>query len=304
VFASRCVDQAPARAIHDSKILNGGLFSFGRDVQLDRDGMKPATTITKVCRVLDAFRDRPSLGVTELAQETALLPSDVHRILNSLQPYGYIEQDAHSKKYHLGLHVLKLGHTVLQRLELREIGRPVLRRLSEEVEATVNMAILDARELEIIFVEQVDSPSEWRLKSRIGARAAPHCTSLGKVLMAFTDRATSRRILKKSGLPRITEHTIITAEEFERELESVRERGYGVDREEAAEGACCIAAPVRNHTGAVVAAISASMMANRFYRWREVRLATMLKTAAGRFSDSLGYDLKTERTAAAAPRVP
>lgn len=135
--------------------------------------MKPATTITKVCRVLDAFRERPSLGVTELAQETALLPSDVHRILTSLEPYGYIEQDPDSKKYHLGLHLLKLGHTVLQRLELREIGRPLLRHLSEEIEATVNMAILDCRELEIIFVEQVDSPSEWQMKPRIGARRAP-----------------------------------------------------------------------------------------------------------------------------------
>jgi len=73
---------------------------------------------------------------------------------------------------------------------------------------------------------------------------------------------------------------------------------------EAAEGACCIAAPIRDHTAAVVAAISASMMANRFYRWREVRLAAMLKAAAGRFSDSLGYDPKTERLLATAPRVP
>jgi len=266
--------------------------------------MKPATTITKVCRVLDAFRDRPSLGVTELAQETALLPSDVHRILNSLETYGYIEQDPHSKKYHLGLHLLKLGHTVLQRLGLREIGGPLLRRLSEEIEATVNMAILDTRELEIIFVEQVDSPNEWQLKSRIGARAAPHCTALGKVLMAFTDRATGRCVLKRNGLPKCTEHTIVSVEELERELEAVRDRGYGVDREEAVEGACCIAAPVRDHTGAVVAAISASMMASHFYRWNEGQLASTLKTAAGRFSTSLGYEMKTDRTLrVAAPRT-
>jgi DNA-binding IclR family transcriptional regulator len=266
--------------------------------------MKPATTITKVCRVLDAFRDRPSLGVTELAQETALLPSDVHRILNSLETYGYIEQDPHSKKYHLGLHVLKLGHTVLKRLELREIGRPLLRRLSEEIEATVNTAILDTRELEIIFVEQVDSPSEWQLKSRIGSRAAPHCTALGKVLTAFTDRVTARRVLKRNGVPKCTEHTIVGADELEREFEWVREQGYAVDREEAVEGTCCIAAPVRDHSGAVVAAISASMMATRFYRWNEARLAGLLKATAGKFSASLGYEPRTERQhRAAAQRI-
>lgn len=267
--------------------------------------MKPATTITKVCRVLDSFRARPSLGVTELAQETGLLPSDVHRILHSLEPYGYIEQDPHSKKYHLGLHVLKLGYTVLQRLELREIGRPLLRHLSEEIEATVNMAILDTRELEIIFVEQVDSPSEWQLKSRIGARAAPHCTALGKVLTAFADRATARRLFKNYGLPKCTEHTLSTIEELERELQAVREQGHAVDREEAAEGACCVAAPVRDHTGAVVAAISASMMASRYFRWNEARLASLMKAAAAKFSASLGYEPKAERRLRpAAPRTP
>ncbi len=259
--------------------------------------MKPATTITKVCRVLDAFRDRPSLGVTELAQETRLLPSDVHRILHSLEPYGYIEQDASTKKYHLGLHVLKLGYTVLQRLELREMGRPLLRHLSEEIEATINMAVLDSRELEIIFVEQVDSPSEWQIKPRIGSRAAPHCTALGKVLTAFTDRATARRLLKKNGLPKCTEQTIITAAALEQELNVVREQCYAVDREEAMEGACCIAVPIRDHTGAVVAAVSASMMATHFYRWNEARLASLLKATAARLAASLGYDAKPERRA-------
>ena len=265
--------------------------------------MKPATTITKVCRILDAFRERPSLGVTELAQETSLLPSDVHRILTSLEPYGYIEQDSHSKKYHLGLHLLKLGHTVLQRLELREIGRPLLRHLSEEIEATINMAILDSRELEIIFVEQVDSPSEWQIKLRIGARAAPHCTALGKVLTALADPATARRVIQKYGMPKGTERTITTAEELERELALIRKRGYSVDREEAIEGACCIAAPVRDHAGAVVAAISASMMATRFYRWNEAHLASLIKSAAGKFSASLGYEVKAGRFRAAAPGI-
>jgi len=262
--------------------------------------MKPATTITKVCRILDAFRDRPSLGLTELAQETGLLPSDVHRILHSLEPYGYIEQNPTSKKYHLGLQVLKLGYTVLQRLQLRELGRPLLRHLSEEIEATVNMAVLDNREAEIIFVEQVDSPSEWQLKPRIGSSAAPHCTALGKVLTAFADRATIRRLLKKNGLPKCTENTITNAAKLEQELSLVREQGYAVDREEAVEGACCMAVPVRDHTGAVVAALSASIMATHFYRWNEARLASLLKTAAGRLSGSLGYDAKSERQAARA----
>lgn len=126
--------------------------------------MKPATTIVKVCRIVEAFRDHSSMGITELAAKTELLPSDLHRILTSLESSGFIEQDGHTKKYHLGLELLKLGRTVLERIEVREIGRPLLRRLSEKVEATANMAIFDDQQLEILFVEQIDSPNEVQIR--------------------------------------------------------------------------------------------------------------------------------------------
>ena len=256
--------------------------------------MKPATTIVKVCRLLGAFRDHPSMGITELAAKTELLPSDVHRILTSLESFGYIEQDAHTKKYHLGLELLKLGHTVLQRLEVREIGRPLLRRLSEKVEATANMAIFDSRQLEILFVEQIDSPNEIQIRARIGAPASPHSTGLGKTITAFLDADTARRSLKKNGLRKRTAHTITDAAELEREFAKIRAQGYAVDREEAVEDACCLAAPVYDHTGAVVAAISVSMMAARFYRWGEPDLAAIVKSFAKKFSTTLGYDHRHE----------
>jgi IclR family transcriptional regulator, KDG regulon repressor len=251
--------------------------------------MQPATSIVKVCRVLDSFRNCPSMGVTELAQRTGLLRSDAHRILTSLEAFGYIEQDAHTRKYRLGLEILKLGQVVLQRLEIRDVGRHPLRALSEKMEATANLAIFDPRDLEIIFVEQIDSPSEVQLKARIGSRASPHATAVGKVLTAYLDARTARQLLKKEGMPKKTEHTITDASRLEKELEAVRAQGYAVDREEAVEGACCIGAPVRDHTGAVAAALSVSMMAGRFYRCPEAQLAAIVRAAAARFSAALGY---------------
>jgi DNA-binding IclR family transcriptional regulator len=256
--------------------------------------MKPATTIVKVCRLLEVFRDHPSMGITELAAKTELLASDVHRILISLEPFGYIEQDPNTKKYHLGLEPLKLGHTVLKRLEVREVGRPLLRRLSQKVESTVNMAIFDSREPEIIFVEQIDSPTEVQIRARIGAAASPYSTGLGKTITAFLDPSSARKLLKKSGLNRRTSRTITDAAELEREFAKIRAQGYAVDREEAVEDACCLAAPVHNHTGVVVAAISVSMMATRFYRWNETELATIVKASAAKFSATLGYEPKNE----------
>ena len=234
------------------------------------------------------------MGITELAAETGLLPSDVHRILTSLESFGFIEQDGHTKKYHLGLELLKLGHTVLERLEVREIGRPLLRRLAEKGEATANMAIFDSQQLEILFVEQIDSPNEVQIRARIGAPANPHCTGLGKTITAFLDADTARRLLKKNGMRKRTSHTITDAAELEREFVTIRAQSYAVDREEAVEGACCLVAPVRDHTGAVLAAISVSMMATRFYRWAEPDLAAIVKSFAAKFSSTLGCDHQSE----------
>jgi DNA-binding IclR family transcriptional regulator len=251
--------------------------------------MRPATTIVKVCHVLEAFRDHPSLGITEVAAKTGLLPSDVHRILGSLACFGYIEQDGETKKYHLGLELLKLGNTVLQRIEVREIGRPLLRGLSEKAGGTASMAIFDKKNLEIIWVEQIDSPDEVQIKFRIGARVSAHSTGVGKTITAFLEPALARQVLKKEGLRKWTSHTIADMASLEREFAKIRAQGYALDREEAVEGACCMAAPVFDHSGAMVAAISVSMLAGRFNRWNETGLAAIVKTTAAKFSKALGY---------------
>jgi DNA-binding IclR family transcriptional regulator len=251
--------------------------------------MKPVTSIQKVCLILDAFRSRSSMGVTELARQADLLPSDVHRLVSSLKHFGYIEQEPETKKYRLGLELLRLGHLVHQRMELREVARPYLVRLSEWTEATANLAILDPQDLEIIFVDQVDSSIDVQIKLRIGARASPHATSVGKVLTAFMDPLMAERVLKKDGLIRKTPNTITDMEKLRHEYENIRARGYACDREEAVEGACCLGAPVRDHCGNVVAAVSISTLAQRMSLGCETRLASAVKATAAKISAELGY---------------
>ncbi len=252
--------------------------------------MKPATSIEKVCRVLEAFRSRPEMGIRDIAGATGLLPSDAHRIMRSLECFGYISQDAETRKYRLGLEVLKLGHLVYQRIELREVARPFLRRLSESVRATANLAIFDPNDMEVVFVEQIDSPDEVQIRLRIGSRASPHATAVGKVLAAYLHRSTARRLLKKDGMPRKTRNTITDLARLEKEFETIRAEGFAADREEAVVGAFCIGAPVRDHTGRVVAAISISMMAARVALSEERRLIHLVKQAAARISEALGCE--------------
>jgi DNA-binding IclR family transcriptional regulator len=229
------------------------------------------------------------MGITEVADKTNLLCSDVHRILRSLQHFGFVAQNPRTKKYELGLELLKLGHLVHERAELCEVARPFMRLLAEAAQATANLAVFDPQEREVLFVEQIDSPAEVQIRLRIGRRVSPHSTSVGKVLLAHLDSATVAGILEQQGMPRITKHTITEPARFEKELETIRLQGYAADREEAVIGACCFGSPVRNHEGGVVAAVSISMMAAHVSLLDEPRLASLVKVAAANISKALGY---------------
>src|SRR5260370_6894343 len=109
---------------------------------LKKAALKPARTVTKVCRIIGEFRDRKSLGVTDLARRTTLLPSDVHRILASLRANGYVDQDPETKKYRLGFGLMRLGLTAFQRSELRENAQPPLVPLLKKIGPRINPPLL------------------------------------------------------------------------------------------------------------------------------------------------------------------
>jgi DNA-binding IclR family transcriptional regulator len=251
--------------------------------------MKPATTVEKVCRVLSVLRGKPALGVTEVAAEAKLLPSDAHRILNSLRAFGYVDQNINTKKYHLGLELLKLGHSVYRHLDVGEVAKPKMRRLSEMATAVSNLAILDARGVEVLFVEQIDSPSDFQVRLRIGSRASPYATAVGKMLTAHQDPSTVLRILRKCGMRKNTKRTITDAEKLYAEFEKIRALGYATDSEESIEGAYCISAPVYGYKGEVIAALSISTLAARVGSSQEGSLIKMVRSTAARISADLGY---------------
>jgi DNA-binding IclR family transcriptional regulator len=251
--------------------------------------MKPATSIEKVCRVLDALRRRSAMGVTEVAQHTGLLPSDAHRILSSLAHFAYVEQDHSSKRYRLGMELLKLGHLVHARMEIRQTARPFLERLAEDTSSTANMAVFDRRELAVVFVEQIDSESEIQLRLRVGSIVGAHSTSVGKVLLAHLPEATLEQVVKKHGLKKKTRYTITERSRLAAELEMVRSDGYAIDREEGVEGAFCVGAPVYDHSGQVVAAVSVSTMLARVSSAGERTIITAVKRTSKGISNALGY---------------
>jgi IclR family KDG regulon transcriptional repressor len=250
--------------------------------------MKTATTVTKLCRVMEQFQERQSFGITDLARRTDLLPSDVHRILTSLRVFGYIEQDPETKKYRLGFSLLRLGLIAFRRNQLFEKAHPVLARLSQKVAAATQLAQLDGRELKVFLVDRVNGPNDLAFADHLGGSARLHCTALGKSIIANLRPEIAHSALEKSGLTRCTSHTITDRSILTRQFEQIRRLGYAVDREEYSNGLCCLASPLKDKDGSVVGAISTSMPSSRFVEWDEARLGADLKAAALHLSTALG----------------
>lgn len=229
------------------------------------------------------------MGVTEVARRTGYLPSDVHRILASLKLCGFVEQNPQTRTYRLGVGLMKLGLAAFQRNELREAARPLLLRLSEDVEATAHLAIFDPQEFDIFLADQFEATDEIPFKANFGATAAAHCTALGKAIMATLEPGAALRYLERKGTPRTAPNTITTLSELEVELRKTRSQGFSLDLEESAGGACCVGAAVRDWTGAAIGAISVSMPSQRFHRNRPAAFAGLVRATAAELSQLVGY---------------
>jgi DNA-binding IclR family transcriptional regulator len=183
--------------------------------------------------------------------------------------------------------------TTFQRNVVQERGRAILIRLSGLLNAATHLAMLDVGECEVFLVDQVEPSGATIFKARPGATTSVHSTALGKAIMAGMDPQTFQRALQRSGLRKSTRKTITDLPTLEKDLQLIRARGFAIDQEEFAEGACCIGCPLRNCTGAVIGAIGASMEALRFSSLNLNRLAAQVDAAAAELSYELGYDPHT-----------
>lgn len=188
---------------------------------------------------------------------------------------------------------MKIGLAAFQRNELREAARPLLVRLSEEVEATAHLAIFDPQEFDIFLADQFDSTAEVPFKANFGATAAAHCTALGKAIMANIDHEMALRYLEQKGTPRSAPNTITQLAVLETELRKTHNQGFSLDLEESAGGACCVGAAVRDWTGATIGAISISMPSQRYYRTPSASLATAVRATATELSHLVGFQSLT-----------
>ncbi len=244
--------------------------------------------LDRVFTILNALaEDGTELGLAELAGKLRLHKSTVHRLLMTLEWNRYVERNPSSAKYRLGWKLFELGMQAVARRDLFQLAPPVVQWLVAETGETAHLGIL--REGEVISVVNAESQQTVRTPSTVGRRAPAHCTSLGKAILAFLPRQQLVEFVRTHGLRSYTRNTITRLSLLESELRRTRTRGYAVDDEEREEGLRCIGAPVLDHTGQVVAAISIAGPAFRVNQNRLPALAASVMSAAARLSASLGY---------------
>ena len=242
--------------------------------------------VTKTTRILELLAERDGVGVTEIALHTAMAKATVYRFLATLQQLGYIRQDSATERYSLTLKLFELGALVRSRRSLVDEAYPTLQAVAAETGETVHLAMLEAGHL--VYVAKIESRRTLKvsMQSRVGSAAPVYCTGLGKAMLAGLAPDQVERILARTELVAHTPNTLTDPASIERELATIRAQGYAVDNEEHERGVTCIAAPVADRSGTVVAAVSVSvpsirMTAEAFERYRSevVAAAGTLSTA-------------------------
>jgi DNA-binding IclR family transcriptional regulator len=244
-------------------------------------------SVDRAISILEILSQRREAGVSEIALEIGVHKSTAFRLLGALESRGLVEQTEERGKYRLSFGIVRLAGGVAARLDLTQQGRPVCRRLAEEIGETVNIAV--ARSHYAVNLDQARGPSSVTAHNWVGQLTPLHATSSGKVLLAYFDEQHRAQAIEAVGLERYTPKTITSAAALEKELAEVRERGYAVTVEEYEAGLNAVAAPIRSYEGEVVAAVSASGPAYRFGEERLHDVAPILVAGAADISHRLGF---------------
>lgn len=240
-----------------------------------------------LCILETLLRHNSDMSVSEIGEELMIYPSTIHRILDTLKYWGYVEQDPDTQRYRLGLKAVELGMAKLHQMDLVKEATPYLEKLVDQCNETVHLGVLE--EGEVLYLAKEEPSQSIRMVSQVGRRAPIHCTALGKVLLAHLSEEERKKILDKKGLPRFTEKTITDEKELEKELYKVKEQGFVLDRGEHEKDVRCIAAPIRNHQGKVIAAISISGPAFRIDVDKQDDLKEALIQTSKKISERLGH---------------
>lgn len=229
------------------------------------------------------------LTVTEVARVAGGAKSSTFSTLQTLESHGLVssEGEGPQRRYFLGLTLARYGEIAVNRVSIRDIALPELRQLTDETGLSSRVAKPERGHA--VIVGRVDAPGSVRFDLHMGQRELPHCSGLGKAVMAELDDGAAREVLDSVGMPARTRKTLTDPDEFIAQLADVRQRGYSVDDEEDADGVFCVGATARNHRGECAGAISVTGLKLTITEERVHELGELVRAHAERISARLGW---------------
>jgi IclR family KDG regulon transcriptional repressor len=253
---------------------------------VDSKHLDISSTAFKALRVLEVVAASPvPVTLSSVSDSVDIDKSTAYRMLNTLVEAGYIVRDEASKRYSLSYKVVHLSRNLLAENEVSRLSRQVLEELTAVTHETVHLNILDGQQT--ILIQKVKGTQLVTVDFQIGDRSPLHCTSIGKVLLAFQDVRFIEETIA-AGLPHVASNTITDPGAFRKELHHIRSQGYALDDHEFSDNMRCIAAPIFEPGGRVRMGISISGPDSRFTLAKLEELKTPLLNAAWALSKQLG----------------
>jgi IclR family transcriptional regulator, KDG regulon repressor len=248
-------------------------------------------SVSHALDILESFtKTEKELGVTELSKRLGLHKNNVFRLLATLEHRGYIEQNKDTENYRLGPKTLQIGSIFIEQRECRRQARPILEALMAATMETTVVAVLRANK--VIYMDSVEADRAVRAISRVGAMLPAHCTAVGKAQLAFLSPVEIERLYLEPVLEQVTPRSFKTRDALVADLVLTRERGYALENEESDLDVRSVAAPIRDYSRNVIAAIGIVAPANRLtdQHIKDGGVLARLQEAALALSRKLGFE--------------
>jgi DNA-binding IclR family transcriptional regulator len=244
--------------------------------------------VIRALDLLELFLDRPHLSAREVTELLDLPRTTVHELLVTLVARSYlISVPGQPVRYRLGMPLFQLGATFAGQLDLVREAQGVTRDVAAACDEAVHVAVLDGAD--VIYLVKVDSTHPVRMVSAVGRRLPAHCTAVGKVLLSNLDPVALDAVLADGALPAMTRESITDPDRLREHLDRVRDEGVAVDNGESDTAMRCVAAAVRDHTGATIAAMSVSAPIIRWTPLSHVEWTGLVREGAATLSTRMGY---------------
>ena len=231
--------------------------------------------------------EEEGLTLSDLSEQTGYPISTAHRLLASLLERDYVEQDPQTKRYHLGVRILTLQTQGIRGRSLGRLAYPHLNRLKQRVEMTLNLGVLSGTD--VIYIETFSPDSSLSFYSPPGTRMPSYCTAIGKLLLSCLPPENRENLLAMQELRKRTPHTITSLPALQAVFTEIDRRGYALDDQEYAIGVRCLAAPIRNHRGKVIAGVSMTSRIELLPDEQIEPMAGLLTETCFDISKALGY---------------